>query len=128
MVPNLLNEEQQLAYLLGSSFDKRLIDVYSGMNGKPPFFEELVLEMAEMQAAISLRTNGAFSRISDQEWNELNRRVWDPDDYTKIDLLEQTGEYNAMVTEIGMYLCRNRMSIILKNDDQFLNPPVTAIW
>lgn len=125
------------AYVIGTEFDKRMYNIYEGIqtHSRPPYLEDLFVQESSMQAAILLEQNK--QSYNEKEWNELVEAVWDDDSIAKFEVLERfkLDNASAVIDEIVHYLFFYRLPFLTRDEPlqpisqaRLINPPVKAIW
>lgn len=136
------NKEYHLAYLLGTDYEKRMLDVYTGLGTivRPPFLEDIFTETTQTQALIlleSVRDNPAAVNLSDTEWQELHKGVWEDDEYSKYQVLMMASqdEMNHIVNDMYGFIHKYRLCTLVnrtRNQNsfmaKFIHAPYTQVW
>jgi hypothetical protein len=137
-----LREDYRIAYIMGTSFEKRMFDIYSGMSnsGRPPYLDDLFSEHAGIFAAIALEKNKHLyqgNTTGKREWNELFNQVWENDDVLKFEVLQNYSDidYRDIMYDIYLYMDRNRLSYLVRKgvyqsplDLTMVHSPVAEVW
>jgi hypothetical protein len=134
------NHRYHIAHLLGTQFDKRMWDIYSGMNNneRPPFLEDVFTESAQAQALIILEELRNDDKINDVlEFDFLYGGVWNNDEHAVrevMDVYASECSYQDIFNDIFSYLSSNRLSFLVGNGDNrkeyasLVNSPVIQTW
>lgn len=134
------NHKYHVAHLLGTEFDKRMWDVYTGMNNnaRPPFLEDVFNESTQAQALIVLeeiRDNDGIIDVLDFDF--LYGGVWQNDEAAKQEVLEVYASqcsFKDVFNDIYTFLTHNRLSFLVGNGDNrkehasLINSPVIETW
>jgi hypothetical protein len=134
------NQRYHIAHLLGTEFDKRMYNVYQGMNTntRPPFLEHIFNESTQAQALIFLEEakQSGNPEIHFPNFDSVYEAVWQDDCFAKAEVLMQTSScsYEDVFNDIFTYLEHNRMSVLMgdgnyhKEQARLINSPVIQIW
>lgn len=134
------NQKYHIAHLLGTEFDRRMWDIYSGMNcnQRPPFLEDVFNESTQAQALIVLeeiRNNDGITDVLDFDF--LYGGVWENDEAAKQEVLDSYASacsFQDVFNDIYSFLSHNRLSFLVGNGDNrkelstLINTPVLQVW
>lgn len=130
------------AYILGTNFEKRMFDVYEGMQNsyRPPYLDDLLTQGTGIQAALLLEQNKNLYQGSEKdirEWNELFNQVWDDDSTAKFEVLENLSEQDQrdIINDIFVYMDYNYLSYLVRehriqplSQAKLIHSPAKEIW
>lgn len=136
------NKEYHIAYVLGTEFENRMFDVYRGMgtSERPPYIDDIFTETSQMQSLIlleSIRSQPETMGLTEHEWNELHKAVWENDEFAKTNVLMMVSknEVDNVAHDIFHYLYKYRMCTLMKQDGvlyskqaKLLHSPYTEVW
>lgn len=125
------NREYHLNYILGTNFENRMYDIYSGMSTfkRPPFFEDMLTEVTQMEAIqVLCMAKASKYNYTEEQWRIWSEGVWNQDEYAKSELLNTNdlNVYEKATEDIISYLEWNRMSIIAQG--MLLRAPNRQVW
>lgn len=130
------------AFILGTHFEKRMYNVYTGLQtlSRPPYLDDLLLEETSIQAALVLEKTRHLLRGDDKEireFNELFNAVWQDDNSAKFEVLENltADDRRDMIFDIYAFMEYNQMSYLTRDgrtqpvfSAKLVNAPSRAVW
>jgi hypothetical protein len=138
----LYNKHHFINYLLGTDYDRRLWDVYTGMSNieRPAYLDDILRETTQMQALLVLenvKEEPSQLLLSEEDWYLLHEKVWQDDEMAKLEVLEyaKRDHLEEVYYDILSYIEWHRLSILIRRNEWaalnqaiLVNSPVTEIW
>lgn len=130
------NKQYHIAYILGTEFEKRMCDIYVGMNTikRPPYLTDIFSETAQMQALLLLERGIGDYQVLERHEEELRERVWNNDPSAIEEVLGWEADhavYRNIYFDMCMFFDRNHMSLIGQKglgDIEMIHSPVMDVW
>lgn len=136
------NKEYHIAYVLGTDYEDRMFDIYTGLgtHSRPPFLEDIFTETTQTQALIlleSVKDHPGSIQLTDKEWRDLHAGVWEDDEYSKYQVLMMASpdEMNHVVNDIQLFVHKYRLCVLMNRTRQqnsflakVINSPYMEVW